>query len=375
MDQKELPLFEVPFQRRVWQCWEVFLQGEEELRRLIDQKAESDVIMDKLNELLSPAFDAVYAEVGFNGEKHDLILNLEGDWSRLFSLVYFKRHAPKQVLEHWNILVGRQSNEKAVENFQIDIWGNSVCAEDIRVWSTWADGKAALSVYCENLVPLLEDKAEQAYGITYILLDQAVGELAEMKYTANLEILHAPKAEPALKLGELLQDFMTHLSLTREELLDAERYIELYSAYHMQPDEEATDGLRGDVIAGSTCFIPLLNEFWSAESYIMDTFEADGIAAGYLFYPLDLFDGEDRGAKILDFRDRVVAQLEDVAGADAFSFIGGANGIYFGYIDFIAWDLKAVLDAAVSIFERSGIAWAAFHSFRQDVGGVTLYER
>ena len=375
MDQKELPLFEVPFQRRVWQCWEVFLQGEEELRRLIDQKAESDVIMDKLNELLSPAFDAVYAEVGFNWEKHDLILNLEGDWSRLFSLVYFKRHAPKQVLEHWNILVGRQSNEKAVENFQIDIWGNSVCAEDIRVWSTWADGKAALSVYCENLVPLLEDKAEQAYGITYILLDQAVGELAEMKYTANLEILHAPKAEPALKLGELLQDFMTHLSLTREELLDAERYIELYSAYHMQPDEEATDGLRGDVIAGSTCFIPLLNEFWSAESYIMDTFEADGIAAGYLFYPLDLFDGEDRGAKILDFRDRVVAQLEDVAGADAFSFIGGANGIYFGYIDFIAWDLKAVLDAAVSIFERSGIAWAAFHSFRQDVGGVTLYER
>ena len=368
-------LTEEPFQRRVWQCWEVFLQGEEELRRLIDQKAESDVIMDKLNELLSPAFDAVYAEVGFNGEKHDLILNLEGDWSRLFSLVYFKRHAPKQVLEHWNILVGRQSNEKAVENFRIDIWGNSVCAEDIRVWSTWADGKAALSVYCENLVPLLEDKAEQAYGITYILLDQAVGELAEMKYTANLEILHAPKAEPALKLGELLQDFMTHLSLTREELLDAERYIELYSAYHMQPDEEATDGLRGDVIAGSTCFIPLLNEFWSAESYIMDTFEADGIAAGYLFYPLDLFDGEDRGAKILDFRDRVVAQLEDVAGADAFSFIGGANGIYFGSIDFIAWDLKAVLDAAVSIFGKTEIAWAAFHSFRQDVGGVTLYER
>ena len=29
----------------------------------------------------------------------------------LFELVYFQKHAPKEVLEHWNILVGRQPSK------------------------------------------------------------------------------------------------------------------------------------------------------------------------------------------------------------------------------------------------------------------------
>ncbi len=53
----------------------------------------------------------------------------------------------------------------------------------------------------------------------------------------------------------------------------------------------------------------------------------------------------------------------------------GACGIYYGYLDFIAWDLKAVLDAAVSVFGASGIDWVMFHSFRQDADGITLFEK
>ena len=49
--------------------------------------------------------------MGFNGEKHELILTPEGDKVKLFELVYFQKHAPKEVLEHWNILVGRQPPE------------------------------------------------------------------------------------------------------------------------------------------------------------------------------------------------------------------------------------------------------------------------
>ncbi len=60
------------------------------------------------------------------------------------------------------------------------------------------------------------------------------------------------------------------------------------------------------------------------------------------------------------------------AGADAVTFIGGASGIYFGYIDFIAWDLKTVLDTAVEVLREKEIAWAVFHSFRRDVNGIIL---
>ena len=107
----------------------------------------------------------------------------------------------------------------------------------------------------------------------------------------------------------------------------------------------------------------------------MDTFHADGIAAGYFCFPLYGFEGTDRGAQILDFRDNAAENIEKTAGLDSFTYIGGASGIYYGYLDFIAWDLQAVLDAAVSVFAQSGIDWVIFHRFRQDADSITLFDR
>lgn len=369
------------FRLRVHACWEHFLQGEEQLRQLIDQKTDSEVIAQKIASLLTPAFNDVSAEVGFNGEKHELILNLDGNWARVFPLIYFQKQAPANVLEHWNILVGRQSREidrqkeKSLGDYQIQISGNSVCIDEIQVWTVWENEKANVSIYCEKLAALLPEKESEAYWIAYVMLDYAVGELAEMSYVRELEVLTAPHAEPSLTLAQLPSQFMEQLSLTVEELFDPERYCARYSAYRMEPNEDADDGLRGDVFTGSSCLISLLNAFWSEDTYIMDTFEQDGITAGYFCYPLGSFSGDDRGAQILDFRDNTAMMIENAAGTENFAYIGGATGIYFGYLDFIAWDIKAVLDAAVSVFEKSGIDWAMFHSFRQDDDGITLFEK
>lgn len=368
-----MPLFERPFRQRVSEAWKRFSKGERELRQFIQQKVESEVIMEKLDEFLSVAFEEVYAEVGFNGEKYDLILNLEGDWSRLFSLTYFQKQAPKDVLEHWNILVGRQSREEELSDYQINVWGNMVCAKDIQVWLTWTDECVKASIFCKELLPLLEEG--EAYWIGYIMLDYAIGELAEMKYIDELEIIKAPMAEVPLVLKELLPYFMDKLSLSKEELYNPERYCQLYSGYQMEPNENAQDGLRRDVFAGSSCLVPLLNDFWNASSHIMDNWHKDGIVAGYFCYPLYGFEGENRGEQILDFRDHIVVSLEAIVGLETFSFIGGATGIFYGYIDFIAWDLKAVIDAAISVFGSTDIDWAVFHTFRQDVDGMTIYEK
>lgn len=67
--------------------------------------------------------------------------------------------------------------------------------------------------------------------------------------------------------------------------------------------------------------------------------------------------------------------IEAEAGTDSFLFTGGASGVYYGYLDFIAWDLKAVLDAAVSVFGRTGIDWVMFHSFRLDAEGIMLFRK
>ncbi len=374
-ENRSLPLFELPFRERVREGWKNFLKDEAELRRLIDERAGGEEIGEQLEILLCPVFTEVYAEVGLHEGKYDLILNLEGDWSRLFPLVYFKRRAPKEVLKNWNILVGRQARDEKSGSFQLRIEEDLVSEEDFQVWTVWTGKEAEVSVFCEKLLPLLPERESNAYWIVYTMLDYAMGELTEMKYISELKLLQAPKEQNALPLPELLPHFMEQLSLTREELFDAERYCQMYTGYQMKPDEEAEDGLRRDVYVGSCGFLPLLNEFWRGESRMMDTFHRDGIAAGYFCYPLYGFQGEDRSAQILDFRDEMADKIEETAGADSFSFIGGASGICYGYLDFIAWDLKAVLDAAVSVFGESGIDWVMFHSFRQDADGITLFEK
>ena len=157
-EDKSLPLFEIPFSRRVEEGWRHFLEEEAELRRLIDGKREGDEIGEQLEILLCPIFTEVYAEVGFHEGKYDLILNLEGDWSRLFPLVYFKKQAPKEVLEHWNILVGRQARDEESGDFQLRIEEDMVSAGDFQVWTDWQEKEAKVSVYCEKLLPLLPER-------------------------------------------------------------------------------------------------------------------------------------------------------------------------------------------------------------------------
>ena len=107
----------------------------------------------------------------------------------------------------------------------------------------------------------------------------------------------------------------------------------------------------------------------------MDILHADGVVAGFLCYPFDGFDVEDRSQKIFDFRDKLEWTLLEQAGDDALTLIGGATGIYTGYVDFIAWDLHAVLNAAAEFFQESDLSWASFHVFRREVGTIRLVDK
>lgn len=52
--------------------------------------------------------------------------------------------------------------------------------------------------------------------------------------------------------------------------------------------------------------------------------------------------------------------------------VGGATGVHFGYVDFIAWDLKPVLLETRAFLEASDVPAASFHVFRREVGSVPL---
>ena len=367
-----LPRFEKNFRERTREAWAAFAHIEGELRRIMDTdktRRRGEELVEKCGNALKPALQDTAFELGFDGEKYELILSPEGLRSRLFPLVYFRQQAPESVLEHWNIRVGRQP----AQDFLLRAKDLEIQAEDVQVWAEKTeDQRVSLVLFCEKLTPLLQEDPDRVWWALSLLVDQVIGEISAIAHIAGLDVCPRPKEEPPLplsRLPELLQSM--GLALWR----DGGDYLENSClAYELEPVKDPDADWRLDVFTG-TCRLPvLINDYLAARSDTADEYHRDGIAVGFLVYPLSGFAGEGQGQAILDFRDDLQEAILDKAGAGSVTFLGGATGLYCGYLDFIAWDLPAVLDAAQAFLEKSGLPYAHFHAFRRDVGGVPLLE-
>ena len=367
-----LPRFEKNFRERTQEGWAAFSQIEAELRQIIEtdethQRGEE--LVEKCGNALKTALRDTSFELGFNGEKYELILSPEGLRSRLFPLVYFQKQAPESVLEHWNIWVGRQP----CEGFELRAGEIEVRAEDVQMWAEGTeDHQVSLVLYCEKLTSILKEDTDKVWWALSMLVDQTIGEVSAIAFVAGFDVYAQPKDEPAKLLSELPELLQSMgLSLWR----DGSDYLEnSYLAYELEPVEDPEADWRLDVYTGS-CRLPvLINDYLTARSDMVDEYHKDGIAAGFLLYPLSGFTGEERVKAILDFRDNLRDAILRDAGEEAVTFLGGATGLYCGYLDFIAWDLPAVLTAAQAFFEGSDLPYAHFHAFRRDVGGVPLLD-
>ena len=368
-----LPRFEKNFRERTQEAWAAFSQIEAELRQIIDTDEthqHGEELVEKCGNALRSALGDTAFELGFNGEKYELILSPEGLRSRLFPLVYFQKQAPESVLEHWNIWVGRQP----CEGFELRAGEIEVRAEDVQMWAEETeDHQVSLVLYCEKLTPLLKEDADKVWWALSMLVDQTIGEVSAIAFVAGFDVYAQPKDEPAKLLSELPELLQSMgLSLWR----DGSDYLEnSYLAYELKPVEDPEADWRLDVYTGS-CRLPvLINDYLTARADTVDEYHRDGIAAGFLCYPVDGFAGEDRAEQILQFRDDLRDAILEKAGAEAVTFLGGATGLYYGYLDFLAWDLPAVLDSARDFFEDSQIGQGGFHTFRRDVGTVRLWEK
>ncbi len=368
-----LPRFEKNFRERTQEAWAAFSQIEAELRQIIDTDEthqRGDELIKKCGNALKTALRDTSFELGFNGEKYELILSPEGLRSRLFPLVYFQKQAPESVLEHWNIWVGRQP----CEGFELRAGEIEVRAEDVQMWAEETeDHQVSLVLYCEKLTPLLKEDTDKVWWALSMLVDQTIGEVSAIAFVAGFDVYAQPKDEPAKLLSELPELLQSMgLSLWR----DGGDYLgNSYRAYELEPVQDPDADWRLDVYTGS-CRLPvLINDYLTARADTVDEYHRDGIAAGFLCYPVDGFAGEDRAEQILQFRDDLRDAILEKAGAEAVTFLGGATGLYYGYLDFLAWDLPAVLDAARDFFEDSQIDQGGFHTFRRDVGTVRLWEK
>ena len=368
-----LPQFSECFRERTEDWWETFAEMEAELRQMMDEDKDHTrgaELVAQMEGALNQAFDEISFEMGFNGEKHELILTPEGDKVKLFELVYFQKHAPKEVLEHWNILVGRQP----VQNIGLrtnDGW--EISGDDVQIWlEEQGENSFAISAYCEKLLPKLQEEEGRARWMLTTLTDQVLGEISHMRYIDSFDVLEEPKAEPSFLLSQL-PDKLREQGL--ELSTDPEAYLESYLGYKMEPKQDPDADWRLDVMAGSTCCVPLINGYLNADNDFMDDLHADGAVAGFFCYPLDTLREEEGSQKIFDFRDKLEEVLTGGDGSEVLTLTGGATGLYCGYVDFIAWDIREALNMAKEFFEGTDIPWAIFHTFRREAGSVPLKQQ
>ena len=368
-----LPQFWECFRERTENWWETFAEMEAELRQMMDEDKDHTrgaELVAQMEDTLNLVFDEISFELGFNGEKHELILTPEGNKVKLFELVYFQKHAPKEVLEHWNILVGRQPSQNIGLRTD-DSW--DISGEDVQIWlEEQGENSFNISAYCEKLLPMLREAEGRVWWMLTTLTDQILGEIPHMRYIDSFDVLEEPKAEPSFLLSQL-PDKLREQGL--ELSTDPEAYLESYLGYEMKPNEDPNADWRLDVMAGSTCCVPLINGYLNADNDFMDDLHADGAVAGFFCYPLDTLREEEGSEKIFDFRDKLEELFTTVDGSEMLALIGGATGLYCGYVDFIAWDIREALNMAKEFFEGTDIPWAIFHTFRREAGSVPLKQQ
>ena len=365
-----LPQFWECFRERTESAWKDFAQQEAQLRQMMDEDKDHTrgaELVAQMQETLNLVFDEISFEMGFNGEKYELILTPEGDKVKLFELVYFQKHAPKEVLEQWNILVGRQP----LQNIGLrtdDGW--DISGEDVQIWlEEQGENNFAISAYCEKLLPMLREEEGRAWWMLTTLTDQVLGEIPHMRYIDSFDVLEKPKAEPSFLLSQL-PDKLKERGL--ELSTNPAAYLESYLGYKMEPNQDPDADWRLDVMAGSTCCVPLINGYLNADNDFMDDLHADGTVAGFFCYPLDTLREEEGSQKIFDFRDKLEEVFTAGDGPEVLTLTGGATGLFCGYVDFIAWDIRTALQMAKKFFEDSDIPWASFHTFRREAGTVNL---
>ena len=365
-----LPQFSECFRERTESTWKDFAQQEAQLRRMMDEDKDhtrGQELVDRVEGILNQAFDEISFEMGVGGEKYELILTPEGDKVKLFELIYFQKHASKEVLEHWNILVGRQPLPNIGLRTE-DGW--NISGDDVQIWlEEQGENSFAISAYCEKLLPMLREAEGRAWWMLTTLTDQVLGEIPHMRYIDSFDVLEEPKEEPSILMSQL-PDALKERGL--ELSTDPEAYLESYLGYEMKPNEDPDADWRLDVMVGSTCCVPLINGYLNADNDFMDDLHADGAVAGFFCYPLDTLREEEGSEKIFDFRDKLEEVFTTGDGPEVLTLTGGATGLFCGYVDFIAWDIRTALQMAKEFFECSDIPWASFHTFRREAGTVNL---
>ena len=365
-----MPVYERSYRARVLMACLSFADQEREIRRLLDnldKEGYADRVLQKLSDIFLPVLPTKRIAAIPHILHYELVFSPDGGDYALHQLLFLKQQFKKIIKRHWNITLGT----KASRDISYKRDGIELIGGDVKLWVTKEDDTLFnVSAYCPKLLQTRSENYALASWYLDNFIDIAIGEIANMRYIYDLDILDKPKSGKFIYLYELES---TLRSKGCDLDISAEQYLaSTFKLYNGKPDNNPYKIWREDICAGTT-FVPELPECYvTGHNRLLDELHKQGICAGFIAFSLYNFIGSDRAEKILAFSEKFKEYLTKDGLGDVVKVVGTAVGLGYGYVDVMIWDLRPFLDAVYDFFNESDIEHVIFHSFRYKVGTVTI---
>ena len=308
------------FAGRVDKFWAEFSGMVDEIKADLAAK-EFEKAMRKTDEKLRICLAEPYFMTGLAGDKLDLVLTPEGMRHRLFWLSFIKNAMPKQLESKMLCTLGKPRAPRGIGG--IEMYDTHVNAEESMIYAQFNESDVDIKIYNENLAALLAQDEGKAYNLSFILLDNMIGETAIINTLGELEVLAQPKENgvPLSEFADLIDEKFGEKA-AREPLKN-------FFSYEMEP---CGSEVREDVIVGTTCLTDIINQYLNGERDIYN----EAFELGIKFYFLSIDNGGDVQAGF-DLRNKIEDEELDSCGS-FLEIIGGATGQRHAYIDLICYD-------------------------------------
>ena len=369
------PTIEKPFRVRADEVWAALEAQATELEDAFDSVTDADEVEKRLAAILEPV-SASWWRLDVSAEDDRIKVEISPNGWRLecFPILEFLRRVPESLADRWTFTAGRARRDDT--SFETFMAGNEVLsADDVLIWPEPHEGMWRLLVYIEDFKGTEEHARIECFQAVRALIDRTVGEAARLRRADAITLVPKAPSGEGLTLSEFREFLFEKAPECRRMTL--KDYAWLPHEYGMRPDTRPGAPLLADVTEGITHCPPLGYLYGQGKSIGMDALGAAGACAGFLF--LDVKDDAEGLAPKKDRRIKARKTLEARLrglGDGYLDVVGYASGVRYEYLQFIAWDLSAVLECASAAFEElDDVVEAGFHTYLRDASAFMMKTR
>ena len=369
------PTIEKPFRVRADEVWAAHEAQATELEDAFDSVTDADEVEKRLAAILEPV-SASWWRLDVSAEDDRIKVEISPNGWRLecFPILEFLRRVPESLADRWTFTAGRVRRDDT--SFETFMAGNEVLsADDVLIWPEPHEGMWRLLVYIEDFKGTEERARIECFQAVRALIDRTVGEAARLRRADAITLVPKAPSGEGLTLSEFREFLFEKAPECRRMTL--KDYAWLPHEYGMRPDTRPGAPLLADVTEGITHCPPLGYLYGQGKSIGMDALGAAGACAGFLF--LDVKDDAEGLAPKKDRRIKARKTLEARLrglGDGYLDVVGYASGVRYEYLQFIAWDLSAVLECASAAFEElDDVVEAGFHTYLRDASAFMMKTR